>query len=529
MSSLDTTAAPSRESAGSWSLPPLTGGKLLAGTLALSLTGFMCVLDTSIANVALPSIAGDLGVSTDQGTWVVTLFGVANAIAVPLTGWMTQRFGQVRLFVTAVLLFSLFSWLCGSAQSLEMLVLFRVLQGAAAGPIIPLSQTLLLASYPKERSGTALGMWGLAAMVAPVMGPLLGGWITDNIAWPWIFYINVPFGALAAAVTWMLYRKRETPRQQLPIDLVGLGLLMLWVGAMQIMIDRGRDLDWFASSEIVVLTLIAVIGFVLFIIWELYEAQPIVDLRLFGRRNFWTATLALALGYGVMLGNIVLLPLWLQQSLGYTATWAGFVMAPVGIFAVLLTPLIGRNMHKVDTRLLSTLSMLVFALVMWLRSNLTPDAGFANLLLPTVIQGIALSLLILPFTSLALAGLKPEQVPAASGLSNFLRITAGSFGTSIATTVWANRASLHHAQMAEHVSIFDPATTATVASMQANGLSLEQAGAAIDRLINQQALAFAATDVFAASALIFLLLIPVVWLARPGASSDAGAAAAGAH
>ncbi len=518
------------QKAASWSVPPLGGGKLVAGTIALALTGFMCVLDTSIANVALPAIAGDMGVSTDQGTWVITLFGVANAIAVPLTGWLTQRFGQVRLFIASVLLFSLFSWLCGAAPSFELLVVFRVLQGAAAGPIIPLSQTLLMASYPKERSGTALGMWGLAAMVAPVMGPLLGGWITDNIAWPWIFYINVPFGALAATVTWTLYKNRETPRQTLPIDLVGLALLILWVGAMQIMIDRGRDLDWFASTQIVVLALIAVIGFILFVIWELNEENPMVDLRLFTRRNFWTATLALALAYGTMIGNTVLLPLWLQQAMGYTATWAGFVLAPVGLFAILLTPLIGKNMHKVDTRILSTVSMLTFALVMWQRSQLTPDASFSALMLPTIIQGIALSLMILPFTSLALSGLNPAQVPAASGLSNFARITAGSFGTSIATTVWANRASLHHAQLAEHVSVYDPATIATLTNMQANGLSVQQAALSIDRLVNQQAYAFAVTDLFSASAVIFLLLIVIVWLARPARGSGAGgAAAAGAH
>jgi DHA2 family multidrug resistance protein len=523
-------AEPSKQ-AESWTAAPLSGAKLKIGTIALSLTGFMCILDSSIANVALPSIAGDMGVSTDQGTWVITLFGVSNAIAVPLTGWLTQRFGQVRLFIASVLMFSLFSWLCGSAPSFELLVVCRVLQGASAGPIIPLSQTLLMASYPKERSGTALGMWGLTAMVAPVMGPLLGGWITDNISWPWIFYINVPFGLLAAGVTWAIYKDRETPRQKLPIDQVGLGLLILWVGAMQVMIDRGRDLDWFNSTQIIVLSIIAVLGFILFVIWELNEEHPVVNLRLFARRNFWTATLALSLGYGAMIGNIVLLPLWLQQVMGYTATWAGFVMAPVGLFAIILTPLIGKNMHKIDIRILSTLSMLTFALVMWLRSSLTPDASFNALMLPTIIQGASLALLIIPFTALALSGLKPELIPAASGLSNFARITAGSFGTSIATTVWSNGASLHHAQLSEHISIYDPATVQTLATMQSNGLSVEQATGAIDRIINQQAYTFAATDVFLASTLLFLLLIGIVWLARPvkGSSTDAGSAAAGAH
>src|SRR5881397_1467032 len=236
---------------------PLSGARLALGTVALSLATFMNVLDTSIANVSLSAIAGDLGVSPEQGTWVITSFGVANAISLPLTGWLTQRYGQVRLFTASVLLFVLASFLCGLAPSLGWLILFRVIQGAVAGPMIPLSQSLLLSSYPKEKSGTALAMWSITTLVAPVVGPLLGGWITDNISWPWIFYINVPVGLGAAAVTWLIYRKRETATVTLPIDGVGLGLLVLWVGALQIMIDKGKELDWFASGQIVTLAVVA--------------------------------------------------------------------------------------------------------------------------------------------------------------------------------------------------------------------------------------------------------------------------------
>src|SRR6476660_5909507 len=220
---------------------PLTGATLALGTVALSLATFMNVLDTSIANVSLPAIAGDLGVSPDQGTWVITSFGVANAISLPLTGWLTQRYGQVRLFVASVLLFVIASFLCALAPTLGLLIAFRVLQGAVAGPMIPLSQSLLLASYPRAKAGSALAIWGITTLVAPVVGPLLGGWITDNISWPWIFYINIPVGIVSAGVTWMIYRTRETPTRRLPIDGVGLGLLVLWVGALQIMLDRGND------------------------------------------------------------------------------------------------------------------------------------------------------------------------------------------------------------------------------------------------------------------------------------------------
>src|SRR5215468_9938411 len=219
---------------------PLQGGALVLGTVAVSLATFMNVLDTSIANVSLSVIAGDLGVSPEQGTWVITSFAVANAISLPLTGWLTQRYGQVRLFTWSVLLFVLASLACGLAPSIESLIFFRILQGAVAGPLIPLSQTLLLSSYPRDKSGTALAMWSMTTLVAPVAGPLLGGWITDNMSWPWIFYINVPVGLGAAAVTWMIYRTRETPTRKLPIDAVGLGLLIAWVGALQVMLDKGK-------------------------------------------------------------------------------------------------------------------------------------------------------------------------------------------------------------------------------------------------------------------------------------------------
>ena len=346
-------------------LPPLTGAAMILGTLSLSLATFMNVLDTSIANVSLSAIGGDLGVSTTQVTWVITSFGVANAITVPLTGWLSQRFGAVRLFTASIALFSLASLMCGLATSLQELIAFRVIQGAVAGPMIPLSQALLLSSYPKARAGMALAIWSMTTLVAPVMGPLLGGWITDNISWPWIFYINIPVGAFAAVVTWGIYRRRETARRKLPIDGVGLGLLVLWVGALQIMLDKGQELDWFHSSTIVALAVVAVVVFSVFVVWELVEnPYPVVDLRLFKRRNFWTGTLALSLGYGVFFGNVVLLPLWLQQYMGYTATEAGMLTAPVGILALLLSPFVGRSVSKLDPRWLASTAFVIFAVAL---------------------------------------------------------------------------------------------------------------------------------------------------------------------
>ena len=511
-------------------LQPLSGSARLWGTLALSAATFMNVLDTSIANVSLPAIAGDLGVSPNQGTWVITSFGVANAIAVPLTGWLSQRFGQVRLFTTSILLFVLTSWLCGLAPNMTTLIILRVLQGLVAGPMIPLSQALLLSSYPRALAGLAMALWSMTTLVAPVMGPLLGGWITDNISWPWIFYINIPVGIGAALITWSIFRKRESKVKKLPIDSVGLALLVLWVGSLQIMLDKGQELDWFHSGEVIALAVVALVGLIAFVIWELTEEHPVVDLTLFKRRNFWAGALALSIGYGLFFGNVVLLPLWLQQYMGYTATDAGRVLAPVGIFALLLSPLVGKNIARVDPRKFAAFAFLVFALVLWMRSNFNTQADEFTILIPTVIQGVAMAFFFIPLVTITLSGIEPERIAAASGLSNFVRITAGSFGTSIATTIWQDRAAMHHAQISEYVTQGSTATSSALSGLASAGLTPEQALGTVNRLVDQQAYMLAANDVFYASAVIFLLLIPVVFMARRIKSGAGSAdAAAGAH
>ncbi|MBC7547360.1 MAG: DHA2 family efflux MFS transporter permease subunit [Polaromonas sp.] len=511
-------------------LEPLSGSARLWGTLALSAATFMNVLDTSIANVSLSAIAGDLGVSPNQGTWVITSFGVANAIAVPLTGWLSQRFGQVRLFVASVLLFVLTSWLCGLAPNMSTLIFFRILQGLVAGPMIPLSQALLLSSYPKALAGFAMAMWSMTTLVAPVLGPLLGGWITDNISWPWIFYINIPVGMAAAFITWRIFKNRESATRKLPIDSIGLALLVLWVGALQIMLDKGQELDWFHSGEVIALAAVAVVGLIAFVIWELTEEHPVVDLTLFKRRNFWAGALAMSVGYGVFFGNVVLLPLWLQQFMGYTATEAGRVLAPVGIFALLLSPLVGKNLSKFDPRNFAAFAFVVFALVLWMRSGFNTQADVGTIMVPTVIQGIAMAFFFIPLVTITLSGIEPDRIAAASGLSNFVRITAGAFGTSIATTVWQDRAAIHHAQLSEYVNPGSPAATSVLSGLANAGLTPSQMLATVNRLVDQQAYMLAANDVFYASALIFLLMIPLVYLTRPAKSDAAsGDAAAGAH
>ncbi|WP_084386454.1 DHA2 family efflux MFS transporter permease subunit [Castellaniella caeni] len=510
--------------------PPLEGAARAFGTIALSAAVFMNVLDSSIANVSIPTIAGDLGVSTTQGTWVITSFAVANAITVPLTGWLTQRFGQVRLFVLATLLFVLTSWLCGFAWSFESLVFFRVLQGAVAGPMIPLSQSLMLASYPRAKAGMALALWSMTILVGPIAGPLLGGWISDNYAWSWIFYINVPIGLLAAWGSWQVYRARESKRIHLPIDRMGLFLLVVWVGALQVMLDKGKDLDWFASPLICILAVVSVITLVYFIIWELTAAHPVVDLSLFKERNFTSGTVALSIAYGLFFGTVVLLPLWLQNTMGYTATWAGVAAAPVGILAIIMSPIAGKLLARHDPRIIATFAFLVFSLISWMRAQYNTDVDLFGVMLPTFIQGAAMATFFIPLTMISLAGLRPDRIPAAAGLTNFVRLVCGAFGTSITTTVWDDRAILHHARLTEVARPGEPAFDHVMSGLQNLGIDPLHGAAMLDRVINQQAYTMSATDFFWASAIIFLALIGFIWLARPKtANHGGGAAAAAAH
>mgnify|MGYP003582415299 CR=1 FL=1 len=502
--------------------PPLQGARLVWVTLALSLAVFMEVLDTTIANVVVPVIAGDLGAAMTQGTWVITSFAVANAISVPLTGFMARRFGEVKIFIFSVMGFVLMSWLCGVAQNLEMLVLFRILQGVLAGPLIPLSQSLLMASYPPEKRTLALALWAMTVVVAPVLGPILGGWISDNWHWGWIFFINVPIGILAAFVTWRELRERETEIVRTPIDYVGLFLMIVGIGSLQMMLDRGKELDWFASTEIIVLAVVAVVCLTYFIIWELGEEHPVVELSLFKDRNFTVGVIAVSLGFMLYMGTLTLLPLVLQTHLGYTATWAGLAAAPVGILPVILSPIIGGFGNRLDMRWLVTASFLVFAFTFHWRTSFYAGMDFSNVVWPQFWQGLGVAMFFMPLTTIILSRMKGPQIAAASSLSNFLRVFMGGVGVSVVTTLWEKREALHHTRLAEQVTPYSEIGRQTMAGMAKAGMSQEQSLANIVRSITQQGFIMGSNEIFWGGGILFVLMIAVIWFAKPPFGSGMG-------
>ncbi|MFD1561087.1 DHA2 family efflux MFS transporter permease subunit [Paraburkholderia silviterrae] len=509
---------------------PLAGWQFALGTFAVALATFMNVLDSSIANVAIPTLSGDLGVSVDEGTWVITVFSAANAVSIPLTGWLTQRVGEVKLFVAAILLFVVSSAACGIAPNLMVLLAARIVQGAVAGPLVPLSQALLLKSFPREKSSSALSLWAMTATVGPIAGPALGGWITDNYSWSWIFYINVPVGIFAAAVIWALYRQRETPSRKLPVDKVGLLSLVVWVGALQVMLDKGKDLAWYESSTIWILSIVALVGFVFFLIWELTESKPIIDLRLFTGRNFMGGTVAISVAYAIFFANLVILPTWIQEYLGYRAVDAGLVTAPLGIFAVILAPVMGKIMPKSDPRVLATLAFLGFAGVFFMRSFYVTGVDPYTLVMPTLLQGIPMALFFTPLTAIILSGLPPEKIPAAAGLSNFVRVFAGAVGTSLLSNTWNNRTILHHSQLAEQTSATNPNYVHALANIETTlHASLFKAQAFFETQLGAQAAMLGLNDVFWLSAVIFVVIIPLVWVTKPTKDGASSAAGAGGH
>jgi len=495
-------------------LEPLQGRALAAVAIAISTANFMQTLDLTIANVAVPTIAGDLGVSPDMGTWMLTSFATPLAVTLPLTGWLAQRFGQVRLFCVSATLFVLMSMLCGIAPTFGTLIAFRALQGAASGPLTALSQALLVAVFPPARRNVALAVWQTTTFIAPVLGPIAGGWITDNIAWPWIFYINVPTGAAVLVVLMRALAGRDNATRKLPVDAIGLALLALSFGSLQLMLDRGQNLDWFASTSIRVLAVICVVSFIALVLWELTDLHPIVDLKLFADLNFSAGTVAVTVGFGVYYAALVLVPLWLQTQQGYTATWAGIATAPLGIAGIVIAPLIGRIQHRVDPRWFASAALLGWGTASLWRMSFDTDVPLREIAGNSLLMGAATACFITPLVSLSLAGLPRDRLPAASGLQNALRRIGTSVATSLAPTYFERRSRVHSTYLVERLSPLDHAFTQWLERLRQAGLSSDAALASIAKTVDAQAHMLALDDFSRGSALLFAATFAVVWVAR---------------
>jgi len=504
-------------------LPRLAGLPLAGVAMLAALSNFMVVLDTTIANVSVPHIAGALAVSPSQGTWVITSYSVAEAITVPLTGWLVQRFGTIKVFAVAMTGFGVFSFLCGLSPSFGMLVAFRVMQGFMGGPIIPTSQTLLLSIFPREKTAQAMGIWSMTTVVAPIVGPLLGGVLSDGPGWAWVFFINVPVAIGIALGIMSLMKGRETAIRRVPVDYVGLGLLVLWVGSLQIMLDRGKELEWFASGTIVGLAVVAAVGFVAFLIWELTSENPIVDLRIFRHRGFVAGVIVTCTGFGAFFASAVLVPLWLQTSLGYTATWAGRVAALNGVLAVVASPIVARFAGKMDVRLAMTIGVAGMGLIALWRSTFTTEVTYWNVAVTFLMQGLCIPFFFVSASMLTLTSVLPQETASAAGLSNFLRTSGAAFSTSIMTTVWENIAT---AKRTELVGRLHDAP-GVIASLVARGMTPEQAHGQLDHIVQTQAVMLSTDQVMYVLTWIFFLIVGIVWFAPKPAPRPMGAAAGG--
>jgi len=485
---------------------PLQGAALAIAATLLAFGNLMAVLDITIANVSIPNLAGGLAVSPSEATWIITSYGVAEAVTVPLTGWLARSFGQVRTFCFAMAAFGVCSLLCGLTHSFGLLVFFRVLQGMTGAPMIPLSQTLLLSIFPKDKAVVAGTIWTLGASVGPIFGPLLGGVLCDQYSWEWIFLINVPFALGCSVAAWLLLRDREKPIAVQHIDVVGLALLVLWAGSFQVMLDRGRELAWFGSPFIVGCLVIAVVGFISWIVWELTEGQPIVDLTVFKSRGYTTLLLTYCLGYGAFFANIVLSPLWMQTTMDYTATQAAIAICPQGIVIIFLSKFIQKLMLRFDKRILICAGVMILAAVYGWRSFFARDVTFQMIFLTHVAMGFGMAFLILPIFSTVLGNLPPSQIPAGAGMMSFVRTMSVAFSASVVTTVWDNSATVARTgllQGFDHVRSLGEGVAA--------GLTPEQALYASDRAVQAESVMLATNHTYLWLAVLEIAAALFVW------------------
>ena len=494
---------------------------------------FMEVLDTTVVNVSLPHIAGSLSATIDEATWAITSYLVANAIILPITGWLANYFGRKRLLMMSVTGFTIASFFCGLAPTLPLLILCRVIQGAAGGALQPLSQGVLLEAFPPEQRGKAMGFWGQGIVVAPIIGPVLGGWLTDTYSWRWVFYINIPFGIASIIMTSLFifdppYIRRTSQR----IDYWGMGMLAVGIGALQIMLDKGQEQDWFSSNWIVGLLVVAGIFLAAFIVRELVTAHPVVSLRVFKDRTYATGVFLMTILGFVLYGSLVLLPIWLQTLLGYPAVQAGIAMAPRGIGSFIGMTLIGRVMHKFDPRKFLAVGLLVGAATLYQLSTLNIEAGYWDFFWPQFVQGISLAMLFVPLTTISMSNISREGMGNATSLFNLLRNLGGGIGIAGVSTMVARYSQKHINMLTSNVTPYNPQTRALMQKLSGGRPVVPGSTAAVHGygtmfgMIGRQATMLSYIDVFQTLALIFVLMTPLVLLMKKpshGAKPPAGA------
>jgi MFS transporter, DHA2 family, multidrug resistance protein len=488
---------------------------------AVMLATFMEVLDTSVANVALPHIAGNLSASTDESTWVLTSYLVSNAIILPATNWLGHYFGRKRFLIVCIAIFTLSSALCGAATSLGMLLFARVLQGAGGGALQPIAQAVLLESFPAEKRGSAMAVYGLGIVVAPIIGPTLGGWITDNYSWRWIFYINVPVGILAVLMANSFVEDPPYIKNQRPgrIDYIGFGLMAVGLAALQIVFDKGQEDDWFSSSFIIRATLIAAVALTTFIIWELRSKEPIVNLRVLANRNFAVGTALIAAMGVVLYGTIALLPLFLQTLLGYPALESGLAVSPRGIGAVVSMIIVGRLVGKIDGRFLIMFGFGLVGFSTYLLADINLQISVSSIVWPQILSGLAIGFVFVPLTVMATGTLTNEQIGNATGIFNLMRNIGGSFGIAAVTTMLARGAQVNQAAMVKHLTPYDPAfqqhlngLTATFAAGSNPVTASQKAYGAIYQTLVGQATLLAYIDNFRLLAFLCVVCVPAALL-----------------
>jgi DHA2 family multidrug resistance protein len=510
--------------------------------LTVTLATFMEILDTSIANVALPHIAGGLSASVDESTWVLTSYLVSNAIVLPMSAWMSTMVGRKRFYMTCVALFTFSSFMCGLAPSLATLIIFRVLQGAGGGGLQPSEQSILADTFAPEQRGMAFAIYGMAIVLAPAIGPTLGGWITDNYDWRWIFFINIPVGIVSLLLSQRmiedpphLARERQLARRRgMRIDFMGLALLALTFGPLQVVLDKGEEDNWFQSHFIVAFAAIAAVAVVAGVVWELYQRDPIVDLRLFKNRSFAaSAFMMFALGF-VLYGTTVLLPEFVQLLMGYTAQEAGMMLSPGGLVIMLLMPAVGIMLSRIDARWLIACGFMVIALSLYHMTGINLEMSWGHAMMLRVYQSIGLAFLFVPINTISYAGVRPEQNNQVSGLMNLMRNIGGSVGISLSGAMVTERAQFHQHQLVQNATAFDPQLRGAVNSLAQTlnhaGLStpdaIHQAYGRIYVAVQAQAQTLAYIDTFWIMAIAALCLIPMVFLLK---RLEPGKAPAGAH